>query len=155
MLLNLTNLHNVFCWVAFFGAKIMLLLLRNNKFALAKSIKLISFCNEEWLEWSSAFKTLISDFWWRIFSFNNFNLHCLYLEEVLRDFTSPQHSKAFWSFQNCHHDNIYAVKETTLIVDKKALVLVLPYLIQYPFKLELYWRSHWKMLLILVNCKEC
>ena len=42
-----------------FDAKILLLLLRNNKITWTKSIKLISCCNEKWLESNSFFKTLI------------------------------------------------------------------------------------------------
>ena len=38
------------CWIALFDARILLLLLRNNELTWAKSIKLISCCNEEWLE---------------------------------------------------------------------------------------------------------
>ena len=46
-------------------------------------------------------------------------------------------------------DNIHVVKETTLTVEKKPLVLVL----QYPYKLGLSWKSHLKTFLIIVNCK--
>ena len=84
-MLELTNLLNFFCWVTVFNDKILLLLLRNNELTWAKSIKLISCCNEEWLELNSFFKTLRSDFLWRIFSCNNFNWHCLYVKEALRD----------------------------------------------------------------------
>ena len=82
--LDLTKLLNFFCWIALFDARILLLLLRNNELTWAKSIKLISCCNEEWLELNSFFKTLISDFLWWISSYNSFNWHCLYVKEALR-----------------------------------------------------------------------
>ena len=72
-MLDITNLLNFFCWVALFDAKIHLLLLRNNELTRVKSVKLISFCNEEWLELKSFFKALISDFLWRTSFCNNFN----------------------------------------------------------------------------------
>ena len=53
--LDLINLLKFFCWVALFDTKILLLLLRNNELTCAKSIKLISFCNEEWLDLTSDF----------------------------------------------------------------------------------------------------
>ena len=85
-MLDLTNsLLTFFCWVELFDAKILLLLLRNNELTWAKSIKLISCCNEEWLELNSFFKTLISDFLWRISSCNNFTWYCLYVKEALRE----------------------------------------------------------------------
>ena len=74
-----------FLLVAFCNAKILLLILRNNEFTWAKSTNLISCCNEEWLELNSFFKTLTSDFLWRISSCNKFNWHCLYVEEALTD----------------------------------------------------------------------
>ena len=77
-MLDLTNLFNLFCWVELFDTKILLLLLRNNELTWSKAIKLISCCNEEWLELNSFFKTVISDFSWRVCSCNNINWHCLY-----------------------------------------------------------------------------
>ena len=78
-MLDLTNLPN------YFYAKILLLLLRNSELTWGKSIKLVSGCNEEWLEFNSFFETLISNFLWWISSCNNFNWHCLYVKEALKD----------------------------------------------------------------------
>ena len=84
-MLDLTNLCNFFYCVALFDAKILLLILRNNELTWAKSIKLISCYNVEQLELNSFFKTLASDFLRRISCCNDFNWHCLYVEEALRD----------------------------------------------------------------------
>ena len=46
-MLYLTNLLSFLCCVALSDVKILLLLLRNNELSSAKSIKLISCCNEE------------------------------------------------------------------------------------------------------------
>ena len=58
-MLDLTNLLNFFRYVALFDAKTLLLLLRNSELTWAKSIKLISCCNEDWLALNSFFKTLL------------------------------------------------------------------------------------------------
>ena len=47
-MLDLTDWLNFFCWIALFDAKIPLLRLRNNELTWAKSIKLISWRNEEY-----------------------------------------------------------------------------------------------------------
>ena len=47
-------------------------------------------------------------------------------------------------------DKIHVVKQTTLTVAEKNLVLVLPYL-KYLYKLGLKWKSHWKTFLIVSN----
>ena len=82
-MLDLNWITQLFCWIALFYARILLLLLRNNELTWAWSIKLTSCCNEEWLELNSFFKTLISDFLWWISSCNSFNLHCLYVKEAI------------------------------------------------------------------------
>ena len=70
--LNLTNLLKLFCCLAFYDAKIVSLLLGNNKF------------NKECLELISFVKTLISDFLWQISSCSSLNWHCLHVKEALR-----------------------------------------------------------------------
>ena len=54
-------------------------------------------------------------------------------------------------------DNIHVVKETTLTVEKKPLVLVLPYLgsisLQTRTKLKKSLKNCCKFKLIVVNCK--
>ena len=50
-------------------------------------------------------------------------------------------------------DNIHIVKETTLTVEKKSLVLVLPYLGSISLQTRAKLKKSLKTFLILVNCK--
>ena len=69
-----------------FQAKVLLLILGNK-------VKLISCCNEEWLELNFFFKTMIVDFFWRISSCNIVNWHCLYVKGALTDWMPTQKLK--------------------------------------------------------------
>ena len=106
-MLHLTNLLEFFYWVALFDTKILFSLLRNNKFTWAKSIKLISWCNEEWLELKSFFKVLISDFLSGITSCNNFNLHCLYVKKALRDWLLTRKFKKLGTTEHYHYHELW------------------------------------------------
>ena len=66
-----------------FQAKVLLLILGNK-------VKLISCCNEEWLELNFFFKTMIVDFFWRISSCNIVNWNCLYVKGALTDWMPTQ-----------------------------------------------------------------
>ena len=52
-------------------------------------------------------------------------------------------------------DNIYVVKETTLTVEKKPLVLVLPYLRSISLQTRTKLKKSLKTSLIVLNCKQC
>ena len=74
-----------------FDAKILLQCkIGNNELTWAKSIKFISCYIGEKLEFNSFFKNLILDFLWQISSCHNFNWHCSYAQEALRDWILQQ-----------------------------------------------------------------
>ena len=50
-------------------------------------------------------------------------------------------------------DNIHLVKETTLSVEKKPLVLVLPYLVSISLQTRTTLKKSLKTSLIVANCK--
>ena len=81
-MLDLTNFLNFLCCVVLCDTKVLMLLLKNGELPWAKSMNLISCCNEKWLELNSFFKTLKSDFLWWISCFDNINWHCLYIKEI-------------------------------------------------------------------------